>query len=70
MKAAGNFPIGKSIKQNVALQRPSVDLKAAENAGEQAVALTRKSQPPAALSKFNKIGPPRSHAVMDMFGQD
>ncbi len=70
MKAPGNFPLGKSQKINVALQRPSVNLKEAENAGAQAMALTRKSQPPAPISKLNKIGPTPGHAVMDMWGKD
>jgi len=38
MKAVGKFPLGKSEKFSVAVQRPSVNLKEAENLGEQAAA--------------------------------
>jgi hypothetical protein len=43
--AASQFPLGKSEKVDVALNRPTVNLKEAENLGEQAAAVTHQGQP-------------------------
>ena len=51
----GNFPIGKSEKINVALQRPTVNVKEAENVGEQAEAAARASQPQVQFSKHGTM---------------
>jgi hypothetical protein len=69
MKAPGHFPLGKSEKFSVAVQRPSVDLRAAENMGEEAAAAARKSQPPA--QTFSKHGTfsatPQEHLIESMW---
>jgi hypothetical protein len=39
---AAQFPLGKSEKIDVALQRPTVNLREAENVGEQAAAVTHQ----------------------------
>jgi hypothetical protein len=70
MKAQGNFPLGKSEKMNVALQRPTVNVKEAENVAEEASAAAEKSQPGVKFSKHGVFGPSPSHSVSDLFGRD
>jgi len=45
IKVAQGPPIGKSVKINVALQRPSLNIKEAENQGLQAAAAARNAEP-------------------------
>lgn len=49
---ASQFPLGKSEKLNVALQRPTVNLREAENVGEEAAAVTHQG----GQSQFTKSG--------------
>ena len=70
-KPQGNFPLGKSEKFNVAVQRSSVNLKEAENQGEQAMAAARTVAPPVRFSKHGTFpGGNPAHSVMDLFGKD
>lgn len=58
MKAKVGLPLGPQDGNavNVAVQRPTVNLKEAENAGEQAVAASRHSaQPDVRFSKHGKF---------------
>lgn len=48
---AGSFQLGKSEKVDVALQRPNVNVKEAENQGEQARAATGQDQAPVIFTK-------------------
>ena len=54
MSKAGQFPLGLagSEKINVAVQRPNVNVREAENVGEQMAAVTHQAQP----NKFTKSG--------------
>lgn len=55
-KPQGNFPIGKSTKINVAVQRPNVNLKESENVGEQAQAeLDRFKRNPVTFSRHGTM---------------
>jgi hypothetical protein len=42
---ATEFPLGKSEKVNVALQRPTVNLREAENVSEQMTAVNHQNPP-------------------------
>jgi len=59
MKPQGQFPLGGSGgKINVAVQRPTVNLKEAENVGEQAAAAAQSiAASPTVLSKHARFGP-------------
>lgn len=52
-KKAGQFPLGLagSEKINVAVQRPTVNVREAENVGEQAAALNRQNGVPGTPSQ-------------------
>lgn len=67
MKRPPSMPLGKSEKINVAAQRPSVNIKEAENVGEQAMAETRRVQPEV---KFSKKFPNPAHPILDLWGRD
>jgi hypothetical protein len=70
-KPQGNFPLGKSEKIDVALMRPTVNLKEAENQGEQAEAAARTTAPPVKFAKHGAFpGGNPAHSVMDLFGKD
>ena len=70
-KPPGNFSLGKSETFDVALQRPNVNLKEAENQGEQAEAAARTTAPPVKFSKHGAFpGGNPAHSVMDLFGKD
>ena len=64
------MPLGKSEKINVAVQRPTVNLKEAENIGEQADAAARASAPEVKFSKHGTFGPSPAHPVADLWGKD
>jgi len=51
---SGQFPLGKSEKINVAVQRPNVNVREAENLGEQAAAEIRHNYEPDV--RFSKHG--------------
>jgi hypothetical protein len=56
----GPYTAGKdSGPINVALQRPTVNVKEAENQGEEAAAAGRVNLPPVRLSKHATFGPPK-----------
>ncbi len=58
MKAQGPFAAGNDAgKIDVALQRPTVNLREAENVGEQLAAETRRNQAPFTFSKHGTFGP-------------
>lgn len=65
----GNFPLGKSEKFNVSVQRPSVNLREAENLGEEASAASRNATgAPAGFSKHGTFSPtPQEHLVEKMW---
>jgi len=74
-KPQGNYPlgkseIGKSEKINVALMRPTVNVKEAENVAEQAEAVAHTAPSPVKFSKHGAFGPNPAHPVMDLFGKD
>lgn len=59
MKHQGPFAAGNDAgKINVAVQRPTVNVREAENLGEQAAAVGLKNLPPVRLSKHGTFGPP------------
>jgi hypothetical protein len=67
-KGAGNIPIGKSTKFNVALQRPNQNIKEAENQGEQAQSeVNRIVGRPMTLSKHGTFLPSTGQ-LHQMFG--
>jgi hypothetical protein len=71
MPAKGNFALGKSEKFDVALMRPTVNVKESENQGEQAMAAARTTAPPVKFSKHGTFpGGNPAHPVMDLFGKD
>ncbi len=79
MKPAGQLSLGsgrkapgfgKDEKLDVALQRPTVNLKEAENTGEQAEAATRAAQPAVRFSKHGTLGGNPAHPVESLFGKD
>lgn len=55
--------IGRSMKTNVAVQRPTVNLKEAENLGEEATAAAVRPQPGVTFSKHGAFGPPVIHPI-------
>ena len=56
----GPYAAGEdSGKINVAVQRPTVNLREAENLGEQIAAVAQKNQPPVRMSKHGAFGPPK-----------
>ena len=57
----------KDEKLDVALQRPTVNLKEAENTGEQAEAATRAAQPAVRFSKHGTLGGNPAHPVESLF---
>jgi hypothetical protein len=58
MKSQGamGLPLGRDTKINVALQRPTVNIKEAENVGEQAAAVAHTNPSPS-FSKHATFGP-------------
>jgi hypothetical protein len=67
MKAKGVMPVGPSGgPANVAVQRPTVNIKEAENLGEQAVATTHARQD-FTFAKHGTFGKPNRHMIQDMF---
>ena len=80
MKPAGQLSLGsgrgkapafgKDEKLDVALQRPTVNIKEAENTGEQAEAATRADQPAVRFSKHGTLGGNPAHPVESLFGKD
>lgn len=56
MKINNKFPLGRSEKINVAVQRPTVNVREAENVGEQMAAENRQPGVPGANSQ--PIGSP------------
>jgi hypothetical protein len=69
MKNKGILPIGPTgvAPANVAVQRPTVNIKEAENLGEQAVAASHV-HPEIRMSKHGAFGKPVSHPVEQMWG--
>lgn len=67
MKAKMGLPLGPSGGEtNVAVQRPTVNVKEAENAGEQARAAARPIEnPPVRFSKHGTFGPEIDHHGID-----
>jgi hypothetical protein len=58
MKLQGPFAAGNDAgKVNVAVQRPTVNLREAENLGEELAGATRTNQKPVRLSKHATFGP-------------
>lgn len=58
MKPSGPFAAGNDAGRiDVAVQRPTVDLREAENLGEQLAGETRRNQMPVTLSKHGTFGP-------------
>jgi len=55
----GPYAAGHDSKANIAVQRPTVNLREAENVGEQFAAETRANQQPVRLSKHASFGPQR-----------
>lgn len=53
----GPFAKGNDSKINVAVQRPTVNIREAENVGEQLAAVNRSSQPQMRLSRHATFGP-------------
>jgi len=80
MKAAGQLALGsgrgkapgfgKDEKIDVALNRPTVNVKEAENVGEQASAATRATAPPVQFSKHGSLFGNPAHPVESLFGKD
>lgn len=59
MRPQGSFAAGQDAgKINIAVMRPTVNLREAENLSEQAAAVGRANQPPVRLSKHGTFGPP------------
>lgn len=52
-----SFPLGKSEKMDVALNRPTVNLREAENQGEEARAATGADQPTVRFGRHGTFGP-------------
>jgi hypothetical protein len=63
--AAGQFPLGRSEKINVAVQRPTVNLKEAENLAEEAASVTHQG----GTNPFKKSGWGGGH-VHNMWDKD
>jgi len=58
MKAQGPYAAGQDAgRVNVAVQRPTVNIREAENVGEQLAAETRRNQQPVTFSKHGSFGP-------------
>lgn len=66
MRAPQFGPSG-SGKLNVAVQRPTVNLKEAENLGEEANASAVRPPSGVRFSKHGTFGPPVDHAVEKLF---
>ena len=66
MKSTPQLPIGRE-KVNVAVQRPTVNIKEAENLGEQAVASSMAKPEPVRFSKHGVFGPSPVHPVENMW---
>ena len=54
-KVESNIPLGQSEKINVAVQRPTVNVKEAENVGEQAAAANRANLPQVQFLKHGTL---------------
>jgi hypothetical protein len=66
-KLSTNIPVGKSEKINVAVMRPNVNVREAENVGEQAAAEVAHLNPtPVQFSKHASFVPTK-HPVERMF---
>jgi len=61
-KAPGQLPLGKDTPMNVAVQRPTVNVREAENVGEQAAAAVH-SDSAFRFSKHGTLGPHRPTQV-------
>lgn len=61
MKPQGPFAAGNDAgRTNVAVQRPTVDIKEAENVGEQLAGIQRRLQPEVTFSKHGTFGPKKT----------
>ena len=61
---ASDFPLGKSNKFDVALQRPTVNLKESENVASQAAAVLRKNDPTVRFAKHGTFfGPAKPNPL-------
>lgn len=60
MKQPGMLPLGKDTPINVAVQRPTVNIREAENLGEQVAAETRANQKPVTFSKHGTFAAPKA----------
>lgn len=69
MKKAVGLPLGQDTKTNVAVQRPNVNLREAENVGEQASAAVAPLAPPQPV--FAKHGTlfSKPHPLEHAFGR-
>ncbi|PWT75517.1 MAG: hypothetical protein C5B59_08545 [Bacteroidetes bacterium] len=56
-------PIGRAMKTNVALQRPTVNIKEAENVAEQATAEANRPAPPVRFNKHGAFGDSPAHMI-------
>lgn len=64
MKAKMGLPLGPSGDNiNVAVKRPTVNVKEAENLGEQSLAAARHANDGVRFSKHGTFGPPVNHGV-------
>lgn len=59
-KIAGSLPLGKNTPLNVAVQRPTVNMREAENLNEQAAAVANRNNPEGfRFSRHGTLGPQR-----------
>lgn len=64
MKAKSMLPVGPTgEKVDVAVQRPTVNVKEAENLGEQAGAAARNAAQGMTFAKHGTFGPPVNHGI-------
>jgi hypothetical protein len=59
------YAAGNDSKINVAVQRPTVNLREAENVGEQAAAAARVNEPPFRFSKHGTFGKTVTHPGLE-----
>lgn len=59
----GNMPLGKSEKFDVALQRPTVNIKEAENVGEQVQAVLRQNDSTVRFGRHGTFSQPKPNPI-------
>lgn len=61
-KIPGTLPLAKDTPVNVAVQRPTVNLRESENVNEQAAAVANRNNPEGfRFSKHGTLGPHKSY---------